>query len=89
MMQLVVGECPSCCKSARILLRKCGYAVNTDYYEVPRFDLRKSRLFQERPELYAMATAILYNRDTGEYINLKSLQLTQEVRNAIKTLFES
>ena len=88
MIQLVVGECNGCIKSARILLRKCGYAAYRDYQEIPRYDLRKTALFQERPDLYVMTTAILYNRDTEEYINLKNLQLTQEVRNEVKRLIE-
>lgn len=87
MIQLVVGECNQCIKSARILLRKCGFAHMRDYQDVHRFDLRKSELFKERPDLYALTTAILYNRDTGEYINLKGLMLTQEVRESIKEMF--
>ena len=89
MIELVVGECNACVKSARILLRKCGYAAYRDYQEIPRYDLRSSALFKERPDLYVMTTAILYNRDTEEYINLKNLKLTQEVRDEIKKLVES
>lgn len=89
MMELVIAECNACIKSARVLLRKCGYAANVDYTETHRFDLRKSDLFTERPDLYAVSTAVLYNRKTGEYINLKHLQLTQEVRDSIKKLFEA
>lgn len=86
MIQLVVGECNSCIKSARILLRKCGLAPYRDYQEVNRFDVKNTKLFQERPDLYVMATAILYNRDTEQYIYLKNLMLTQEVRQAIAEL---
>lgn len=89
MIELVLGECPQCGKSARILLRKCGYSQYRDYQEVNRFDLRKAALFQEKPELYTLTTAILYNRKTEEYINLKNLMLTQEVRDQVKKLFES
>ena len=89
MIELVVGECNACVKSARVLLRKCGYAAYVDYSETHRFDLRKSALFPERPDLYAVSTAVLYNRKTSEYINLKHLQLTQEVRDSIKKLFEA
>lgn len=83
MIQLVVGECTQCIKSARITLRKCGLVPGVDYYEVNRFDVRKSALFKERPDLYVMVTAVLYNRDTEQYIPLKNIQLTQEVRNDI------
>ena len=86
MIQLVVGECNSCIKSARILLRKCGLSAYRDYQEVNRYDVKTTKLFQERPDLYVMATAILYNRDTEQYIYLKNLQLTQEVRNEILKL---
>ena len=86
MIKLVLGECPSCGKDARILLRKVGLMRDRDYYEVNRFELRRSKLFQEKPELYSLVTAVLYDDVSERYIDLKGLKLTQEIRDSIRNL---
>lgn len=82
MKYLIVGECGACISDARIMLRRVG----VEYVEVNRFDLRDDPIFESSPELYTMAMAVYYNKETGKYINLKKVELTDEVRKAIKSL---
>ena len=85
MLYYVVGEC-QCVSNGSLILRKCGLMKNRDYREVNRYDLRKDKLFEKRPDLYNFTTQILYDIDKGKYVNLNGLQLTQEHRNEIKSM---
>ena len=86
MLALIVGECPSCILEGHRILRMAGLVRDSDYYEVNRFDFRNDKLFEKRAELYTMTTAILYDRDSGQFINLMISPIDERVLSDIRLL---
>lgn len=86
MVALVVGGCPSCVEQAVIDLRRVGLAENRDYYLMYVDELKEDPIFKAHPELGQFTSAFLYNRETGQAINLKNITLTQEARANIRKL---
>ena len=86
MLALIVGDCPSCILEGHRILRMAGLVRDSDYYEANRFDFRNDKLFEKRAELYTMTTAILYDRDSGQFINLKISPIDERVLADIRLL---
>lgn len=85
MIQLVEGEC-HCISSARILLRRCGYMPGKDYEEINRRLVKESNLFKEHPELYNTVCMVLYDPQTGLFIDLHNKKYTVELKSSVDAL---
>lgn len=84
MVVLIVGECPSCISDGNRSLRLAGLVKGRDYTEVNRYEYRTDTLFQNRADLYKLTTALLYNTETKQFINLKNVDITEQVRGDIR-----
>ena len=86
---LVLGACPSCQSSAKLVLRKVGKLYPLDYGIKYNKEMKGDPIFKAHPELGQFTSAFVYNPKAGLYINLKEIDLTQEARQNIQTLFNS
>lgn len=86
---LVVGGCPSCQTSAKQTLRRVGKGYPKDYGIKYVKEMKGDPVFKAAPELGQFTSAFVYNPKEGLYVNLKSINLTQEARENILKVFGS
>ena len=84
---LVAGGCPSCETSAKHVLRRMGKLYPRDYGVKYIQEMKGDPVFKKAPELGQFTSAFLYNPSAGVFINLKNINLTQEVRDNVEKLF--
>lgn len=86
---LVAGGCSSCLTSAKQTLRRVGKMYPKDYGIKYTKEMKGDPIFKAAPELGQFTSAFIYNPKSGLYVNLKSINLTQEARNNILKVFGS
>lgn len=84
-----LGAVPSCETTAKQTLRKVGKLYPTDYSIKYVQELKGDPIFKLHPELGQFTSSFVYNQKAGMSINLKAIELTQEARKNIQTLFNS
>lgn len=86
---LVVGGCPSCETSAKQTLRRVGKSYPRDYGIKYVKEMKSDPVFKAAPELGQFTSAFVYNPKAGLFVNLKSINMTQEARQNIQKLFDA
>ena len=88
---LILGGCGQCETSAKRDLRRVQKLYPRDYGIKYIAEVKKDpdlqKIFQRHPELGQFTSAFLYNPKAGLYLNLKGIDMTQEVRQNINDLF--
>lgn len=90
---LILGGCGQCETTAKRDLRRVQKLYPRDYgikyiAEVKK-DANLQRIFQKHPEMGQFTSTFLYKPSAGLYLNLKGVDMTQEVRQNIDDLFSA
>lgn len=77
-LYLVVGGCPSCVSSAKILMSRCGFIEDKDYTLTYTHEHPGHEVFHKDPALGAHTAAFAYCN--GRYINIKNQFYSPELQ---------
>lgn len=83
-LYLVVGGCPSCVNTAQILMRRCGFMEDRDYFLTYSHEHPDHQIFMQDPALGAHTSTFVYCK--GRYINIKDIPFSEELKDKIRSL---
>lgn len=73
MLQLRYNGCSDCLRTAKSLLRNCGYFSGKNYTVEFHKEHMKDRIYQKRPDyIKVFSGAIIYNPKTESWIDIYS-----------------